>query len=100
MFDSPDDLKRAIESLHNCQASFKEKAWIVERFQNQTVWEGYVYTFEITGHPTATICYAWSHPIEGSTKHKYYAVLHAPPVESPADAVRAAIRSDLKQQGL
>lgn len=30
-------------------------------------------------------------PIEGSDKRRFFAVLHKPPVTSPAEAVRAAI---------
>jgi hypothetical protein len=36
-------------------------------------------------------CYAWSSPLEGSTKRGYYAVLHISPIDSPEKAVRAAI---------
>jgi len=38
----------------------------------------------------------WSSPIEGSTKRRYYAVLHVPPIDSPEKAVRAAIVQDYK----
>jgi hypothetical protein len=58
-----------------------------EAFEGQLVWEGVVHVFELKGHPTATSAYAWSSPIEGSTKRRFYAVLHVPPISSPADAV-------------
>jgi hypothetical protein len=58
-----------------------------EAFEGQLVWEGVVHVFELKGHPTATRAYAWSSPIEGSTKRRFYAVLHVPPISSPADAV-------------
>ena len=35
--------------------------------------------------------HAWSSPVEGSDKRRFFAVLHLPPVTSPAEAVRAAI---------
>jgi transposase len=38
-----------------------------------------------------TRAYAWSSPIEGSTKRRFFAVLGIPPIVSPLDAVRAAI---------
>jgi hypothetical protein len=63
---------------------------VAERFQAQAVWEGIVHDFDLEGHPTATRAYAWSSPIEGSDKRRFYAVVHVPPVSSPADAVRAA----------
>ncbi len=35
----------------------------------------------------ATRAYAWSSPIKSSTKRRFYAVLHQPPVDSPLTAV-------------
>ncbi len=90
------DLKTAVERLHNCKASFVEDVVVVEKFGNQTAWSGTVSVFKIEGHPKATKAYAWSSPIEGSTKRRYYAVLHIPPVDSPEKAVRASIVQDRK----
>ena len=47
--------------------------------------------FDLEGHPKATRAYAWSSPIEGSDRRRFYAVLHVPPITSAQDAVRAAI---------
>jgi hypothetical protein len=94
----PDDLKQAVENLHHCQASFLEDAVIVEKFGEETVWSGVVSVFRLEGHPQATKCYAWSSPIEGSTKRRYYAVLHVPPIDSPEKAVRASIVHDHKSK--
>jgi hypothetical protein len=58
---------------------------------SKTVWDGIVHVFKIDGHPQARKAYAWSSPIEGSDKRRFFAVLHLPPVTSPVDAVRAAI---------
>jgi hypothetical protein len=69
---------------------------VVELFQGKRVWEGIVFIFDLEGHPKATRAYAWSSPIEGSTKRRYYAVLHIPPVDSPEKAVRASIVRDSK----
>lgn len=69
---------------------------MIEQFQGKTVWEGPVAVFELQGHPKASIAYAWVSPVRQSTKQRYYAVLHDGPVESPEDAVRAAIASDYK----
>jgi hypothetical protein len=90
------DLKQAVERLHNCQASFQEDVAVVEKFGEKTVWSGIVSVFSLEGHPQADKCYAWSSPIEGSTKRRYYAVLHIQPVDSPEKAVRAAIVQDYK----
>ena len=91
-----EDLKRAVEGLHHCQASFLEDVAVVEMFGEEIVWGGVVSVFLIKGNPQAGRCYAWSSPIEGSTKRRYYAVLHIPPVDSPEKAVRAAIVKDFK----
>jgi hypothetical protein len=93
-----EDLIQAVERLHHCQASFIEDVAVVEKFGGKTVWSGVVSVFEINGHPQATKCYAWSSPIEGSTKRKFFAVLHVSPVTSAEDAVRAAIIREYKSR--
>jgi len=86
-----DELKHAIESQHGCKAALVQAVPVRERHGDATVWEGVVHVFDLTGHPKATRAYAWSSPIEGSDKRRFFAVLHLPPVTSPAEAVRAAI---------
>jgi hypothetical protein len=46
---------------------------------------------DLEGHPEATRAYAWSSPIEGSDKRRFFAALHMGAIKSPRDAVRAAI---------
>jgi hypothetical protein len=91
-----DDLKQIVEKMHGCLASFLEDVAVVEKFGEKTVWSGMVSVFNLTGHPQAKECYAWSSPIEGSTKRRYYAILHVPPIDSPEKAVRASIVHDHK----
>jgi len=88
------ELKTAVEQLHNCSASFLEDVVVVEKFGKKTLWSGTVSVYEIKGHPKATKAYAWSSPIRGSTKRRYYAVLHVQPIDSPEKAVRASIVRD------
>jgi hypothetical protein len=92
-----EDLKEAIEWLHHCQAVFLEDVAVLEKFGEKTVWQGIVATFGIKGHPQADKCYAWSSPIEGSTKRRYYAVRHIIPVDSPEKSVRPSIVHDNKK---
>jgi hypothetical protein len=47
-----------------------------------------VHVFDLADHPMA---YAWSSPIEGSTKRRFFAALHTDRINSPLEAVRAAI---------
>lgn len=61
------------------------------------MWEGVVSIFAIKGHDKADKAYAWSFPIEGSTKRRFYAVLNIPPIDSPEKAVRASIVHDSKR---
>src|ERR1700693_5721592 len=84
-------LKEAIEAQHGGAATVVQAVPVKETFEGQTVWEGVVHVFDLDGHPKATRAYAWSSPIEGSTKRRFFAVLHIPPITSPLNAVRAAI---------
>ena len=85
------ELRRAVESMHDCKACLAQSVPVRERHGDATVWEGVVHVFDLTGHPKATRAYAWSSPIEGSDNRRFFAVLHLPPVRSPVEAVRAAI---------
>jgi len=67
---------------------------IRETFEGKPVWEGVVHVFDLAGHPKATRAYAWSSPIEGSDKRRFFAVLQMGAIKSPQDAVRAAIVAD------
>jgi hypothetical protein len=87
-------LKRAIESQHGCTATLFQSVPVKETFGGKTVWDGVVHVFKINGHPKAHKAYAWSSPIEGSDKRRFFAVLHSPPITSPVDAVRAAILAE------
>jgi hypothetical protein len=86
-----EDLQRAVERMHTCKARLAQSVPVRERHGSKTVWEGVVHVFDLSGHPKATRAYAWSSPIEGSDKRRFFAVLHLPPVTSPVEAVRAAI---------
>ena len=89
-------LKEAIEAQHGGTATFVQAGLVKETFKGSTVWEGVVHVFDLEGNPKAARAYAWSSPIEGSTKRRFFAVLGIPPVNSPVDAVRAAIVAEHK----
>lgn len=84
-------LKEAVENMHGGTATFAQSVPVKETWEGQTVWEGVVHVFDLIGHPKATRAYAWSSPIEGSTKRRFFAVLHTERINSPVEAVRAAI---------
>jgi hypothetical protein len=85
------ELRDAVERLHGCPAQLVEAVSVSESFEGRLGWHGVVHVFDLGGHRSADRCYAWSWRVEGSDKRRFFAVLHTPPVASPADAVRAAI---------
>lgn len=86
-----EQLKRAVESQHGGTATLAQSVPVREAFDGKPVWEGVVHVFDLAGHSKATRAYAWSSPIEGSKKRRFFAVLHMGPVTGPVEAVRAAI---------
>ncbi len=88
------ELRRAVEAQHGGSASFVESVAVKEVFEGKTVWDGTVAVFDLAGSANATRAYAWSSPIEGSTRRRYYAVLHLGGIKSARDAVKAAIVAD------
>jgi len=84
-------LKKAIKDLHGCGSKHLESVPIEEYFQGRVIWSGLVEVFELSDHPKATRCYAWS--AKEGTKENYTAVLGLPPVTSPRKAVQVAIAS-------
>jgi hypothetical protein len=91
MSERIENLRAAIETMHGCKATHERSSVVVERFKKQTVWEGVVESFALTGHTKAKRCYAWSYQDNGETQ--YVNVLEIPPVTSPQTAVQAAIVS-------
>lgn len=87
------ELRRAVEELHGCRAKLVSTVVVREAFAGEVAWEGMVSIFAVE-HPEASTCYAWSSPVEGCDRRKFYAVLKKPPVDSPEAAVRAAIVAD------
>ena len=85
------ELAQAVEQTHGGSAQFVQAVPVREKFGGTFVWEGVVHVFDLTDNPKATRAYAWSSPIEGSDKRRFFAVLHMGAIRSPADAVRAAI---------
>jgi hypothetical protein len=96
--DDADQLQRAVEHLHDCKARLVQSVPVKEMHATETVWEGVVHVFEIYGNARATIAYAWSSPIEGSDKRRFFTVLNQPPVTSPVEAVRAAIVEENRRE--
>ena len=92
-------LEVTVSQLHNCGATWRETVPVHEMFQGQTVWQGEVEVFDLSGHPKAKRAYAWSHR-EGDNDEgeRFVTVLEIPPVKSPLTAVRASIVADAKRR--
>jgi hypothetical protein len=92
-----EELRDVIRRLHAAEAMHVESVSVKEEFQGQTVWEGTVEVFDLEGHPTAHRVYAWSHDTDDSANpRRHVTVLHAHPVKSARDAVRAFIVQESK----
>lgn len=90
----PDELRKAVEGTHGGEATLVQAVPVHEVFQGETVWDGVVHVFDLKGNVMATRAYAWSHAIDGTERRRFFAVLHAGPIKSPLDAVRASIVAD------
>jgi hypothetical protein len=92
-------LRAAVEGMHGGVATLAQSVPVRETFEGQAVWEGVVHVFDLAGHPAAARAYAWSSPIEGSEKRRFFAVLHTERINSPVEAVRAAIVAEQRSKG-
>jgi hypothetical protein len=84
-------LKQAVEALHRCEANYISSEHVRESFEGTVMWDGAVSLFGVTGHPAATMCYAWSAEEAESGTRVVYAVLRMEPIDSSRDAVRASL---------
>ena len=90
---SLEGFENAIRETHGAmKIQFVHRERVVEEFEGETVWEGEVLVFMLSGHPSATICYAWE--VDGQVT----AVLHTGPVDSPLAAMRAAIVQEHRER--
>ncbi len=92
-------LQQAVEGQHGGSATFDRVIYVIERYEGETMWAGPVHIFKLSGHPTATECYAWSEPVPDSDRRRFYAVLKAGPVTSPEEASRVAIVHEYREAG-
>lgn len=93
---APDELKRAVESQHGGMASFVQSVPVHETHEGKPVWDGTVHVFDLKDSPSgATRAYAWSYERDDG-RRRFFAVLGMPPINSPRDAVRAAIVAEAR----
>jgi hypothetical protein len=94
-----EELAGVIHRLHGGHATHRESVPVREMHNGQTVWNGVVEVFDLTGHPKIDRIYAWSHDTDDPANPKrYVTVLHIPPVVSPQTAVQAAVVQELRER--
>lgn len=88
-----DQLREAVERIRGGAATLAQSVPIREIFDSKPV-GGRGARFDLAVDPTAARAYPWSSPTEGSTKRRFFAVLHTERINSPIEAVRAAILAE------
>lgn len=90
-------LTMVIDHLHGCNSTWVESVPVHEVFKGQTVWQGTVEVFTLTGHPKAKRAYGWHHSAGPDDQdERFVTVLELPPVDSPQTAVKAAAATEIK----
>lgn len=87
---STTELKRVIEIEHGGASTFVKSVRVHQTRGNLAGWDGLVHVFDLKDHPKAKRAYAWSAPITGGAKPRFFAVLHMGQVTGPVAAVKAA----------
>lgn len=92
-----DELRAAIRSIHDVEATHIKSVPVTETFNGKTLWDGTVEIFKLYDHPEAEHVYAWSHETDDPANPKrHVTVLHVGPITSPQRAVQAAIMQEIR----
>jgi len=86
------NLAEAIARMHDCAVSHKGTARVVEKVGDEIAFDGNVEVFDIEGDPEASQAFGWGWR-DNSGEIQYIGILNVPPIESPREAVQAAITS-------
>jgi hypothetical protein len=91
-------LQMVITHLHKADSKHVATVPVTEVYQGKTIWQGDVEVFDLTGHPQAKRCYAWSHVAGTDDKdERFVAVLELPPITGAATAVKVAIADEVRK---
>ena len=96
MSDYIGELIAVFTKLHNCDAEYVETVPVIDQFQGESIFQGDVEVFDLTGYPKASRGYGWGYSTSEAGGRRYFTVLELPPVNSPQTAVQAAIMSEIK----
>lgn len=87
-------LGTVIRKLRGGPATHIISAPVVVRANGETVWEGTVEVFRLTGHPSMRRVFAWVHRWGGRVEDtRYVTMLEVGPVDSPNKAVELYMES-------
>ena len=86
------NLSNAVTAMHGVSCSYAETVRVIESMDGKEIWKGDVEAFELVGHSKASKAYAWGYE-DSDGKIQYIAILNVPPINSPREAVQAAIAS-------
>ena len=86
-------VKLTVEHLHNCIAVHRETVPVREVFKGETLWQGDVEVFDLTGHPKAKRCYGWSY----GEPEEIITILELPPVTDAQSAVKVGVSYQIKK---
>lgn len=86
-------LIQVITHLHKCRAKHIGTVPVREAFQGQTLWQGDVEVFELTGHPKAGRCYGWTY----GEPEEFMTILELPPVTDAQSAVKVGVAYQIKK---
>lgn len=87
---SADEFQRLIQSQHGGSATYRQTVRLQQPKGASAAWDGIVHIFDLRDNPKAKRAYAWSSPISGGSKPRFFAVLHMGRVTGPVEAVKAA----------
>ena len=91
------ELQDVIRKLHGVESVHIRSVDIKEVFRGQAVWDGTVEVFDLKGHPNYTRIYACSHNTDDAAlPRRHVTVLHRDFINSPQDAVKAAIVQEFR----
>lgn len=86
------NLGEAITAMHECRCSHFGTEHVKETHNGETLFDGNVEIFQLEGHPDASVAYGWGWQGEDD-EIQYIGILQISPVDSAANAVKAAIAS-------
>ena len=90
------ELRSAVEWSWSCAASLIQTVPVVAPLDGERIWSVVVHIYELAGCSKADRAYAWSSSVQNSPEIRIFSSLHIGPLNSPMNAVRAAVADELR----